>query len=68
VECDEKLQTVYHQLLQAGHERQETEKEAKMKETLANLQRLFPGKNNHLALFRILAYKLFQVSVAASST
>jgi hypothetical protein len=34
---------VYHQLLQAGVEKQESEKVAKMKETLANLQRLFPG-------------------------
>ena len=42
-ECDEKLQAVYHQSLQASVERQESEKEAKMKETLANLQRLFPG-------------------------
>jgi len=42
-ECDEKLQAVYHQLLQAGVERQESEKVAKMKETLANVQRLFPG-------------------------
>ncbi|KAJ3507775.1 hypothetical protein NLJ89_g6117 [Agrocybe chaxingu] len=43
VEADEKLQTVYQQLLQAGVDRQESEKEAKMKETLANLQRIFPG-------------------------
>jgi len=43
VECDEKLQKVYHDLLQAGHDKQESEKEAKFRETLANLQRLFPG-------------------------
>ncbi|PPQ98373.1 hypothetical protein CVT26_013579 [Gymnopilus dilepis] len=43
VEADEKLQAVYQQLLQAGVEKQESEKEAKLKETLASLQRLFPG-------------------------
>jgi structural maintenance of chromosome 1 len=44
VEVDEKLQNIYHQLLQAGVERQESEKETKMKETIANLQRIFPGR------------------------
>ncbi|KAF4618816.1 hypothetical protein D9613_009734 [Agrocybe pediades] len=43
VECDEKLQKVYSDLLQAGLDKQESEKETKFKETLANLQRLFPG-------------------------
>jgi structural maintenance of chromosome 1 len=43
VEADEKLQNIYHQLLQAGVERHESEKETKMKETIANLQRIFPG-------------------------
>ncbi|KAF9479327.1 condensin complex subunit SMC1 [Pholiota conissans] len=43
VEADEKLQNVYQQLLQAGVEKHENEKEAKLKETLANLQRIFPG-------------------------
>ena len=43
IEADEKLQKVYQDLLQAGVEKHETEKEAKLKETLANLQRIFPG-------------------------
>ncbi|PPQ70346.1 hypothetical protein CVT25_000126 [Psilocybe cyanescens] len=43
VEADEKLQTIYQHLLQAGVEKHESEKEARLKETLANLQRLFPG-------------------------
>ena len=43
VEADEKLQKIYQQLLQAGVEKQESEKETKMKETIANLQRIFPG-------------------------
>ncbi|PPQ75489.1 hypothetical protein CVT24_013353 [Panaeolus cyanescens] len=42
-EADEKLQKIYQSLLQAGVDKQESEKEARMKETLANLKRLFPG-------------------------
>jgi structural maintenance of chromosome 1 len=29
--------------MQAGFDQKETEREAKLKETLANLQRIFPG-------------------------
>ncbi|KAF8638669.1 hypothetical protein AX17_002030 [Amanita inopinata Kibby_2008] len=42
-ETDEKLQNVYQQLLQAGVERHESERETRLKETLASLQRIFPG-------------------------
>jgi hypothetical protein len=42
-EADEKLQVIYHQLLQAGVDRTENEREVKMRETLASLQELFPG-------------------------
>ncbi|KAG6915096.1 hypothetical protein DXG01_013475 [Tephrocybe rancida] len=42
-EADEKLQGVYQQLLQAGVDRNESEREVRLKETLANLQRIFPG-------------------------
>ncbi|KAH6918179.1 cohesin complex subunit psm1 [Coprinopsis sp. MPI-PUGE-AT-0042] len=42
-EVDEKLQGIYQQLLQAGVDKHESEREAKLKETLANLQRIFPG-------------------------
>lgn len=42
-EADEKLQSVYQQLLQAGVDRNESEREIRLKETLANLQRIFPG-------------------------
>ncbi|GLB42443.1 putative structural maintenance of chromosomes protein [Lyophyllum shimeji] len=42
-EADEKLQVVYGQLLQAGVDRNESEREVRLKETLANLQRIFPG-------------------------
>lgn len=34
---------IYQELLQASVDRQESEKEAKLKETLANLSRIFPG-------------------------
>lgn len=42
-EANEKLTDVYQRLLQAGIDRTETEREAKLKETLASLQRVFPG-------------------------
>ncbi|KAG6329522.1 hypothetical protein ID866_9567, partial [Astraeus odoratus] len=42
-ETNEKLADVYHRLLQAGVDRTESEREAKLKETLASLQRIFPG-------------------------
>lgn len=57
VECDEKLQNIYQKLLQAGVEKHESEKEAKLKETLANLQRLFPGK----FCFSFLTYSIMTV-------
>lgn len=43
-EADEKLQNVYQQLLQAGVDRNESEREVRLKETLTSLQRLFPGE------------------------
>jgi structural maintenance of chromosome 1 len=42
-ETGEKLEGVHHQLLQAGVDRNESEREVRFKETLANLQRIFPG-------------------------
>ncbi|KAJ7812847.1 hypothetical protein B0H13DRAFT_2143623 [Mycena leptocephala] len=42
-QANEQLQNVYAQLLQAGVDKHESERETKLKETLANLQRLFPG-------------------------
>jgi structural maintenance of chromosome 1 len=43
-ETNEKLADVYHRLLQAGVDRNESEREAKLKETLSSLQRIFPGE------------------------
>ncbi|ESK86076.1 cohesin complex subunit psm1 [Moniliophthora roreri MCA 2997] len=42
-QTNEKLQKVFQDLLQAGVDRGETERERKLKETLASLQRIFPG-------------------------
>ncbi len=42
-EINEKLQDVHNKLLQAGVDQKESEREAKLKETLSNLQRIFPG-------------------------
>lgn len=44
VELNEKLYDTLQKLQQAGAEKQETEKEAKFKETLASLKRAFPGE------------------------
>ena len=43
MEADEKLQNIYHQLLQAGADKHESDREIKLKETLASLQGIFPG-------------------------
>ena len=45
MEADEKLQNIYHQLLQAGADRHESDREAKLKETLGSLQGIFPGSS-----------------------
>ena len=42
-EINEKLDDTYQRLLQASVDRHESEKEAKLKETLANLSRIFTG-------------------------
>lgn len=42
-EAGEKLEGVYHHLMQAGVDRSESERQAKLEETLQNLQRIFPG-------------------------
>lgn len=42
-EINEKLQDVHNKLLQANVDQRESERDARMKETLATLQRIFPG-------------------------
>lgn len=41
------------QLVEAGADKQETERQAKFRETLASLQRTFPGKLLTIACFVI---------------
>lgn len=50
-EANEKLENVYHQLLQAGVDKNESEKDARLKETLASLQRIFPGMSSRYHTF-----------------
>ncbi|KAI9511038.1 RecF/RecN/SMC [Russula earlei] len=47
-ELNVRLQEVHQKLMQAGFDQKETEREAKLKETLANLQRIFPGVRGRL--------------------
>ncbi|KAJ8472469.1 hypothetical protein ONZ51_g8497 [Trametes cubensis] len=42
-ETNEKLVDIYEKLTQAGVDQQESQRETRLKETLANLQRIFPG-------------------------
>ncbi|KAI0757514.1 condensin complex subunit SMC1 [Daedaleopsis nitida] len=42
-EINEKLVEIYEKLTQAGVDQQESQREARLKETLSNLQRIFPG-------------------------
>jgi structural maintenance of chromosome 1 len=42
-EINEKLVDVHNKLLQAGVDQKESEREARLKETLQSLQRIFPG-------------------------
>jgi structural maintenance of chromosome 1 len=47
-EINERLQDVYNQLLQAGVDKRENEREVKLKETLASLKRVFPGVHGRI--------------------
>jgi structural maintenance of chromosome 1 len=43
--------------MQAGFDQKETEREAKLKETLANLQRIFPGAHTSMLHPAVLIYR-----------
>ncbi len=43
VQVNKSLQECYSKLLAAGHQQRESEKEAKLRETIATLQKIFPG-------------------------
>jgi hypothetical protein len=55
-EAGEKLEGVYHQLMQAGVDRNESERETRLKDSLVNLQRIFPSWYSHP-----YAYSLYNV-------
>lgn len=42
-ETNEKLAEVYQKILQAGVDKNQSDRDVKLKETLSNLQRMFPG-------------------------
>jgi structural maintenance of chromosome 1 len=44
-ETNEKLADVYQRLLQAGVDRNESQRETNLKETLSSLQHIFPGES-----------------------
>jgi structural maintenance of chromosome 1 len=50
-ELNEKLEECLRKRLDAGADQRETEREAKLKETLSNLQRIFPGIDALLVIF-----------------
>ncbi|KAN0135870.1 RecF/RecN/SMC [Lactarius tabidus] len=47
-ELNGRLLEIHQKLMQAGFDQKQTEREAKLKETLANLQRIFPGVRGRL--------------------
>lgn len=47
-EVNERLQDTYNKLLQAGVDKRETEREARLKDTLASLKRVFPGVHGRI--------------------
>ncbi|KAI0297775.1 cohesin complex subunit psm1 [Multifurca ochricompacta] len=47
-ELNERLLEIHQKLMQAGFDQKESEREARLKETLANLQRIFPGVRGRL--------------------
>ncbi|KAJ3557591.1 hypothetical protein NM688_g1392 [Phlebia brevispora] len=63
-EINEKLVDVHNKLLQAGVDQKETEREAKMKENLANLQRIFPGVRGRVVDLCKPTQRKYEVAVA----
>lgn len=48
-ELNEKLTDVYNKLMQSNTDQRETERETRLRETLAALQRIFPGVRGRVA-------------------
>ncbi|KAL7424073.1 Structural maintenance of chromosomes protein 1 [Cryptotrichosporon argae] len=47
-EINERLQTTYNQLLEAGVDKRQSEREARLKEALSTLKRVFPGVHGRI--------------------
>ncbi|KAK7467271.1 Structural maintenance of chromosomes protein 1 [Stygiomarasmius scandens] len=63
-QANEKLQNVYHQLLQANVDKNESEKERRLKEMLSNLQRIFPGVRGRVIDLCKPAQRKYETAVA----
>ncbi|TFK73385.1 condensin complex subunit SMC1 [Pluteus cervinus] len=63
-EAEEKLTKIYQDLLQAGVDRNESEKEARFRETLASLQRVFPGVRGRVRDLCKASLKKYEVAVS----
>jgi structural maintenance of chromosome 1 len=62
-EANDKLGDVYQKLLQAGVDKTQSEKEAKLKETLTSVQRLSPGPRTAIILSLVVADFIFVVRI-----
>ena len=54
-EINERLQDTFNKLLQAGVDKQESQREARLKETLSSLKRVFPGMPLTVNVHRVAA-------------
>ncbi|KAL9710106.1 Structural maintenance of chromosomes protein 1 [Leucoagaricus gongylophorus] len=63
-EAEEKLQNVYARLLQAGVDRNENERENKLREMLASLQELFPGVRGRMVDLCKPTAKKYEIAIS----
>nr|VWO96457.1 Structural maintenance of chromosomes protein [Ganoderma boninense] len=63
-ETNEKLVNIYEQLTQAGVDQQESQRETRLKETLSNLQRIFPGVRGRVVDLCKPTQRKYETSVA----
>lgn len=63
-EAEEKLTQIYRDLLEAGVNRNESEREARFRDTLANLQRIFPGVRGRVSDLCKPSLKKYELAVS----
>lgn len=63
-QANEKLAKIYQDLLQAGVEKSESEREVRLKETISNLQRIFPGVRGRLSDLCKPAQRKYETAVS----